>query len=170
MMENLDKFIDIAPGERLYLNRTGPATCALLASRALEQGQTVVLLAFDRVAYHELLALTRLFIPVLSSSDYKVDEPIWKRPLLGFPSMRLFGNRDEWANRMASLYSLSLLKPSCIVTTPQNLLLRYMPRNFFDKRFLELSAGSEFSPELIIDQAIEWGYERVPMVSRPGEL
>lgn len=169
-MENLDKLLDSPPGSHLYLDRTGVATCALLASRALGRGQSVVLLALETGRYHELLNLARLFIPALSASDYPLQEPLWKRQLLPFPAMRLFGDRAEWANRMAALYSLSAQQPSCVVASLQSLLLRYVPRNFFNKKSLDLSVNNEFAPELIIDQAIEWGYEHVKMVTSPGEL
>lgn len=169
-MENLDKILDSPPGSRLYLDRTGPATCALLASRALEQGQSVVLLALDSARYHELLGLARLFIPSLSAADYQLDQPLWQRPLLPFPAMRLSGDSAEWSNRIAALYALASQRPSCLVASLQSLILRYVPRNFFDKRSLDLAIGNEFPQELIIDQAVEWGYERVKMVTRPGEL
>lgn len=169
-MENLDKVIDAAPGSRLYLDRAGPATCALLAARAMAQGQTVLLPAYDRDSFHELFALARLFIPSLSSADYPVDQPVWQRPLLAFPAIRLFGDREGWAARMAAFYALARSRPACIVTSFQNLLLRWPPRDFFDKRSLELAAGNEFPPELIVEQAVEWGYERVQMVTRPGEI
>lgn len=169
-MENIDKLINSPPGSCVYVDRTGPATCALLASKALAQGQNVLLLALERESFHELLALARLFIPALSASDWPLGQALWERPLLAFPTMRLFGDRDEWANRMASFYALSQGRPRCMIMSPQSLLLRYMPKNFFVKRSLDLALGNEFSPELIIDQAVEWGYERVQMVTRPGEL
>ena len=45
-----------------------------------------------------------------------------------------------------------------------------MPLHFFDSRSLGLSRGGEYSPELILDQAVEWGYERVSLVTRPGDM
>ncbi len=68
------------------------------------------------------------------------------------------------------MYRLSMSRPSCIIASPQSLLLRYVPTNFFTSRTLELNAGSEFSPELIVGQAVEWGYERTPMVTSRGEI
>lgn len=169
-MENLKQLLDPGQGASIHIERAGPATCAFLAARALEQGQTVVLLATDRDSFHQLSALARLFIPRLSAGDYPLAQPVWERPLLTLPSMRLFGDRDEWANRMATLYALRQGKAACLVCSLQSLLLRYMPSSFFERRVLDLSAGVEYSPELIIDQVVEWGYERVAMVTRPGEL
>ena len=57
-----------------------------------------------------------------------------------------------------------------MVAGVESVLLRYMPLHFFDSRSLGLSRGGEYSPELILDQAVEWGYERVSLVTRPGDM
>lgn len=167
----LDKLKSLLESQgKASLDRTGPATCAWLAAQAVADGQTVVLAAPDRQRFHELLALCRLFLPALSSADYPLVQTVWERSLLAFPAMRVFGDRDEWAMRMASLYALALGRPRCIVADVQSLLLRYMPVDFFSSRVLDIAAASEYSPELILEQSLEWGYERVPMVTRPGEM
>lgn len=71
---------------------------------------------------------------------------------------------------MAALYSLTLGKPRVLVVSVESLLLRYMPVNFFHTRTLELGKGSDYAPELLLEQTVEWGYERVAMVTRPGEM
>ena len=78
---------------------------------------------------------------------------------------------DIWAKRMATLYGLSLRRtPSCILLTADNFLPKLPPCDLFDNHDLRLTRGEDMAPELVLEQAIEWGFERVPMVSRPGEV
>ena len=84
--------------------------------------------------------------------------------------MSQWRDRDSWAARMAALYALAQGGPRCVVAGVESVLLRYMPLHFFDSRSLGLSRGGEYSPELILDQAMEWGYERVSLVTRPGDM
>jgi len=41
--------------------------------------------------------------------------------------------------------------------------------DIFERHELRLARGEDMSPELVLDQAIDWGFERAQMVSRPGE-
>ena len=58
----------------------------------------------------------------------------------------------------------------CIVCDIQSLLYKYMPLGYFACHTLEIITQMDLSPELIMEQAIEWGYERTGMVTRPGEI
>lgn len=154
----------------MVLNRAGPATCASLGARILEKGGIALLVGLKHDAFLELQALARLFVPSLSSATHPVSQPVWESPVITFPQFRHWEERDAWAARMAALYALSLKKPRLIAVECQSLLLRYVPVDFFDDKTLELAPGNEYAPELILEQAIEWGYIRASMVSRPGEI
>lgn len=168
----MDNLTNILSGseQRVYLSRAGVATRARLASAALAKGRGSVLVSRDKGEFHELAALCRLFIPSLSDDDYHPAQTIWERPLLLMPEMRSWGDKNAWASRMAVYYALSRPEPRCVVVSMKSLIPLAIPKNFFRDRTLDLAAGSDLSPELILEQAIEWGYERAPMVSRPGEL
>lgn len=168
-MEILQKILDSGK-ENIYLDRSGPASCADLACAALRSGRSVVLVGTDNSAVRELAALARIFVPDLSAEDYPVNQPIWARNLVSFPDIRHFTDRSAWTRRLASLYGLLQQGPLCVVTGFQNLLLRYMPKAFFSEQYADFTPGQEISPDLILEQAVAWGYERVPMVSAPGEM
>lgn len=155
---------------RIFLERSGMATRCRLASHVLANGRTAVLAVRGREELHAASALTRLFLPELSVGDADIGRPVWERPLVVLPRLRDWNDRDGWSGRVAALYALAQGRPYCIVISTDSLVPRYMPTDFFSGRSLDLALGMDFSPELIIEQAIEWGYERVSMVTRPGEL
>lgn len=168
-MGDISLILDSAQ-KRIRVDRAGFATCALLACNTVARGRTVVLLAGNREEFHELAALSRLFSPDLSRDDYSVAQPAWQRPLLLLPEIRGFEDRDAWAAQMAVFYALYQQRPCCVVASQQSILLRHIPKNFFSGKTLELATGAELSPDLVIGQLLEWGYERVTMVTRPGEM
>lgn len=158
------------PEKKLFLERTGPATIADLAASVSDTGRDAVILSIKREFSSAVSGLARIFNPALSCSVYPVSEPLWKRPLLVFPETRSWNDNQGWLMRMPIYYALSLRKPVCLVASMEDVLIKTMPVDFFEKRTLELSAGSEYSPELIAEQAIEWGFTRTPMVNAPGEM
>ncbi len=168
-MQNLSALLAGRDGQ-LYLKRSGMATRCRLACEALSQGRGAVLLARNREEFHAARALLTLFLPQLSLGDIPVGKAVWESPCLSLPPMSQWRDRDSWAARMAALYALGQGGPRCVVAGVESVLLRYMPLSFFDARTLDLRRGGEYSPELILDQAVEWGYERVSLVTRPGDM
>ena len=168
-MQNFSALLASRDGQ-LYLERSGMATRCRLACEALAQGRGAVLLARNREEFHAARALLTLFLPQLSLGDIPIGQAVWESPCLSLPAMSQWRDRDSWAARMAALYALAQGGPRCVVAGVESVLLRYMPLHFFDSRSLGLSRGGEYSPELILDQAVEWGYERVSLVTRPGDM
>ena len=168
-MQNFSALLASRDGQ-LYLERSGMATRCRLACEALAQGRGSVLLARNREEFHAARALLTLFLPQLSLGDIPIGQAVWESPCLSLPAMSQWRDRDSWAARMAALYALAQGGPRCVVAGVESVLLRYMPLHFFDSRSLGLSHGGEYSPELILDQAVEWGYERVSLVTRPGDM
>lgn len=168
-MQNFSALLASRDGQ-LYLERSGMATRCRLACEALAQGRGAVLFARNREEFHAARALLTLFLPQLSLGDIPIDQAVWESPCLSLPAMSQWRDRTFWAARMAALYALAQGGPRCVVAGVESVLLRYMPLHFFDSRSLGLSRGGEYSPELILDQAVEWGYERVSLVTRPGDM
>ncbi len=130
------------------------------------------MLVRTREEFNAARGLLTLFSSDMSHAAAPVQRLRWESPLLFLPPS-VFGGSGAaplWAERMATLYALQSKKPSCLVLTPESLLVKYMPTTFFAEHELLLTKGGEMSPELVVDQAVTWGYERVQMVSRPGEL
>ncbi len=157
-----------------HVSRSGMASRCRLALQCLEQGRSAVLVVRTREEYNAARGLLTLFSPEISHATPPVEKERWRSPLLFLPPGVLSVSgpsiQSFWAERMATLYALQNTQPFCLVLTPESLLIKYMPPSFFGDHELLLTKGGEMSPELLVDQAVTWGYERVQMVSRPGEL
>lgn len=154
--------------ERQYVTRSGWGTVAELANDALAAGRPVVVVASGRENFREADALCRLFNPGLSAGDWPVAKPRWLRSQLALPAIR--AGQIAWPEFMAAFYGLSMHQPKCVVASMSSLCLRWMPLDFFHNRTLDLAPNQDYSPDLIIGQALEWGYSRTQMVTSPGEM
>ncbi len=151
--------------------RSGLASRCRLALECVAQGRSAVLLVQSREEYNAARALCMLFTPDVSATTPSVHIPRWKLPFQSLPLGAIHtGLGSAWAERMATLYALHYGKPTCLILTPDNMLMKFMPRDFFDTHELLLMKNGEMSPDLLVEQAIEWGYERVQMVTRTGDL
>lgn len=159
-----------SPASHIVIERSGWATLAQLANAAVAAGRSVVIAAPDLGSFQAAQALTRLFNPDLSQAGFAISQPAWARQLLAFPNPRLGEGPDAWAGRMAAFYGLATGRPKCVVASMAALCMRYMPRDFFDSRGIALAPGQDFSPDLILEQALEWGFSRCGMVTAPGEM
>ncbi len=154
-----------------HIVHSGMASRCRLALQYMQDGKSSVLLARNREEFAAAKGLLTIFTPDLSQKNPTVTDARWHSPLLFLPSGALHtGHGSAWAERMATFYALQYAKASCLVTTIDNILLKYMPRTFFNEHELCMSKGADLSPDLLIEQAVAWGYERVQMVTRPGDL
>ncbi|MCR5170790.1 MAG: transcription-repair coupling factor [Desulfovibrio sp.] len=155
----------------LHIDRSGQATQARLAAEAAARGRTAVLVARNRDDFAQLSALAQLFTPSLSSGPAGDGTPVWGRGVVQLPQgLLLRRDGSAWAQRMAALYALSFEAPRIVVASVESLLLRYPPRRFFEKASLDVAKGAEWPQELLLEQLLDWGYERVPLVTRTGEI
>ncbi|GHU91616.1 transcription-repair-coupling factor [Deltaproteobacteria bacterium] len=168
MMQNTS---DLLSGrEMLYLQRCGMATRCRLACQALATGRGAVLVTRGREEFNSARALLALFTPVLSQGDVPPARPGFDSPCVSLPPPVLWRDKTNWASRLTALYALIRGQPRCLVADLESLLLLYMPLTFFEAKSLTLLKGGEYSPELVMNQAAEWGYERVSLVNRPGDM
>ncbi len=155
------------------------ATLAKIATKARQEGRFVVILAKDREELAIFHSFTKLFSPLSSqikSDVHKTDATKAKEEQdakkYAWQTLTPFNfrtqNRQNWAERLASLYTIPT--SSGLICTIDNLLATLPPKNFFENMRLRLFKGQDFSPESLIDMLIEWGYERVPMVANKGEF
>ncbi|MDR1777187.1 MAG: transcription-repair coupling factor [Desulfovibrio sp.] len=158
------------PQRQAYINRAGLATRCRLAALALQQGRDSLLVTLNREEFSRARALLRLFIPELSRGDDSPTLPAFDQPCLALPPLGEIREKAARASMMAAFYGLSLGRPHCLVGDISNLVPRYMPLSFFAAKTLDVRRGDEFSPQLVMEQASEWGYERVSLVNRPGDM
>jgi transcription-repair coupling factor (superfamily II helicase) len=152
--------------------RSGPGTMARLACALLDQGRGVVACAANPASFMELRSLVALFSPEQSASDPSPLRTAWQQPFVVLPQYPVrMGENSHWAERMAALYALKQKRDGRgVLLSPDNFLLRLPPVDIFDIHELPLRKGMDMAPELVLEQAVEWGYTRVPMVNAPGEI
>ena len=163
-----------APAGRVVarVQRSGPASMSRLACALLEGGQNVVIVAPDAAALAEYRSLLGLFSPELSSQGQEIAATQWNAPFISL-AQRPPGKMPKGllAERMAALYALENRRSvQGVVVTLDNFLYRLPPVSIFRNHELRLYKGMEMAPELVLDQAVDWGYVRSPMVSMPGEV
>lgn len=168
-MNNIENILS-SKDNRIFLHRASNAASAAIAAQASSMGRSVVLVATSKEMLHNLNALTRLFIPEASMADFSIAMPLWERKVISLSGRDEIKSKNSWDNLISCFYGLSLGKTFCIVCDIQTLLYKYMPLDYFACHTLEITTQMDLSPELIMDQAIEWGYERTGMVTRPGEI
>jgi len=168
-MENLSALLS-SGNRQIYLERSGLATRCRLACAAVAAGRSAVLVARDREEYAAARGLLTLFSPELSLADPPPERPVWESPCLGLPTPHQWQDAAAWTARLPVFYALTQQRPRCLVCGVESLLLRYMSVGFFAARSLDLQRGGELAPEMVLDQAADWGYGRVSMVTRPGDM
>jgi transcription-repair coupling factor (mfd) len=162
----LDAFFK-GQGGALRVFKSGPGTQALLAHSLRAAGQEVVLVAAGAREFRELGALLTLFAG-------ETDEltPAFERPVIALPQhLPKKPTAEDWGPRWAALHALSFgRKPRIILLTVDNLLPRWPGVEVVEQSSLALTKGDELSPELVLEQAVAWGYVRRPVVTGPGEI
>ncbi|SNR63333.1 transcription-repair coupling factor (superfamily II helicase) [Humidesulfovibrio mexicanus] len=154
-------------GGALRVFKSGPGTQALLAHSLRAAGQEVVLVASGAREFRELSALLALFagpsdelLPSFDSPVIALSQHLPRKPMA-----------EEWGPRWAALHALAYgRKPRIVLLTVDNLLPRWPSREAVEQCSLVLSRGEDMSPELVLDQAVAWGYVRRQVVTAPGEI
>ncbi len=156
--------------EGIDLARIGTAGLARLGVDLLEQGRSVALVVDNREQLLAVRALLTLFTPrSVSGTDRDPAAPESGGWAVLPPFTVRSASREGWAQRLSALYALSRGRTRGLLLTADNLLPRLVPTDFFEGRELRLCVGEEISPDMVLEQAVLWGYERVPMVSDLGE-
>ncbi len=155
-------------GSALRVFKGGPGVQALLAHSLRAAGQEVVLVAAGAREFRELGALLALFsgesddpaIPSFERSVVALPQHLPKKPLA-----------EDWGPRWAALHGLCFgRKPRIILLTVDNLLPRWPSVEVAEQSCLTLTRGETLSPELVLEQAVAWGYARRPVVTAAGEI
>ncbi|MBQ4325880.1 MAG: transcription-repair coupling factor, partial [Mailhella sp.] len=169
--------------QSLTVSRASSATLARLGAEAVRSGRRAAIAVKSRDALSVMRALTTLFTPELSVGRPSVpvpgtgkaalpaEVPLWEKPWVFLPPFTPRSlSREGWAERFAVLYALRMGAAKGIVFTADNLVPLLPPLDFLDGRVLTVRRGEDFSPELLTEQLVEWGYQRVPMVAHAGDM
>ncbi|MBQ7739554.1 MAG: transcription-repair coupling factor [Desulfovibrionaceae bacterium] len=167
-MQDISTLLSNSP--HVCIKRSGLATMARLASDLLLKDRTAVLIPATNEAHAKLKSILPLFSRESAERAQDFSIPQWERPVQVFAPNIIRSSRETLAQNMAALYALLQKSPHCVVLSLETILLRQVPLDFFRGRVLTLTAGQEYAPEMILEQAASWGYERVSLVSGYGEM
>ncbi len=156
----------------VHVARSGPASQARMAHSLRNRDENVVLVVRNSQELADLKGLLTLFTPESSMEEAEVSAPAWQQPWTIIPQHPAGSHgKAAWSSRIASLYSLHLRKPrQGVLVSLDNFLPKLPPTALFQSHELPLTPGEDSGPELVLEQCVEWGYSRVPMVTQPGEV
>ncbi|MEW5772650.1 MAG: transcription-repair coupling factor [Thermodesulfobacteriota bacterium] len=156
------------PGQVRSVYKSGPATQAAVACGLLSLGRSVVVVVPGEAELAALRSLLDLFSP---GGGAGLALPPGAGPWSVFPSYG--AGRIEarsWTARWAALYGLAFGRgPRGALLTVDNLLAKWPAPEVLAGCSLELAKGQDMPPGRLLEQLAAWGYERVRMVTRPGE-
>jgi len=170
-------------GSSVTVSRSASATLARLGAEAVRSGRRAAIAVRSRDALAVMRGLTTLFTPELSvgrpsapasgtgRSVLPAETPLWERPWVFLPPFTPRSlSREGWAERFAVLYALRTGSARGIVFTADNMIPLLPPLDILDDRTLTVRKGEDVSPDLLTEQLVEWGYQRVPMVAHAGDM
>ncbi len=144
--------------------KSGPGTQAFLAHQLVSRGDNVVMV----VPGERELAEMRALLGAFSSGTHE-------NPWVYFPPYHPDSTGPlEWGTRWTALHRLD---QGCVggcgmgvLLSVESLLPKWPSVDVAAMARLELTKGEEINSEIVLEQLVEWGYRRVPMVTGPGEM
>lgn len=162
-------FLPFLNGEvdHLRVFKSGPASQALAASELAARGRGWIMVVPSSLEFREAQALLSLFLPPASPTA-----PTWEKPWVELgPHLPGTPHPSQWGPRMAALYALVYgARGTGLLLTVDNLLPLWPALGTLEAANLTLAKGEEVSMELVMDQAVAWGYEARPLVDQYGDM
>ncbi len=162
--KTLKEILDHLGKGPLLIRKSNFGTQALLASYLLrqEKDMSVVVIFPDNASVEEFVSLLKVFYPNEKKSK-------WENPWVIFSEANPL-NMD-WPQVWLNLFSLAENRMKRgIVLSVENLLLFWPSKDVVEEEFLFFASGDELAPSSIIQECINWGYERVELVTQVGEI
>ena len=157
-------------GDNLRVFKSGHGTQAFTAHNLHSRGESVVLVAPGAREYSELKALLTLFSRNELEHKGKV-VPSWERGWVFLPPyLNKNPAASDWAERWAALHALTRGGKQSVLMTADNLLPKWPSPEVLENNYIVLVKGEEMDPELLMEQAVTWGYTRTKLVSGYGEM
>ncbi len=160
-----------------HIYRSGFASLAKLMAEAVSENKYTVAVVKNRDELATLKSFLSLFIAKISVGKEKGSVQEKNIPLFfetPFVSINPFNrrslNREGWADRLSALYAMGQGTAKALIMTA-DMLIPYLPeKEFFDRHELFLKVHDDMAPELLMEQLVDWGYQRESMVSRAGDV
>ncbi len=156
-----EKKTDVA---RVY--RSGVASLAFLCLDLISQGRNAVVLV---PSASELTRMTSLLQLLLSEDETTA---FWDKRAIALPTyLPQRPSSVNSAKRWAFLYALETMNtPRIMVLTADNFIPKWPGRDVLKDNSLVIARGEELLHESLLEQAIQWGYQRRAYVNDPGEV
>ncbi len=166
LLTEVQNILEKSKSSPVRVYKSGVGTQCLLAHSMVRKGQSVVLVVPDQNKKEEFYQLLNLF------AGDQSELPLWQREWIEFPPFSPKDTRvEQWSQRWAALLAMNLgQKPQGVLLTLDNLLPLWPSPEEIEDEFLFLGSGEEISPDYIVEKTVQWGYERVTMVTRLGEV
>ena len=157
--------------------RSGFASLAKLMAQAASENKYTVAVVKNRDELVTLKSFLSLFIAEISvgKEKGKLQEKniplFFETPFVCInPFNRRSLTREGWADRLSALYAMGQGHAKALIMTA-DMLIPYLPeKDFFSQHELFLKVHDDMAPELLIEQLVDWGYQRESMVSRAGDV
>ncbi|HTN69501.1 MAG TPA: transcription-repair coupling factor [Methylomirabilota bacterium] len=86
------------------------------------------------------------------------------------PFEKLSPHPDDVAGRLEGLYKLIEEPAPILIATPAALMQKVIPRETLKQSYLYMVAGQELSREALLEHAVHWGFQNVPLVEERGDF
>ena len=170
----LQQLLEHQAGFSTTITKSHAATRALLAARLMAAGRSVVLVGKNSEELAELKGLLQVFEAEAANSGSGPAPGQGREDWIVMPPFPAGSHsRGAWGARLAGLNALRERRgmPGVgLLACLDGFLPRYPPAEILARLQLNLNCGADYAPELILDQAVDWGFLRTPLVTQPGEI
>jgi len=148
----------------------GPARAAFVAALARTLPRPLLVLAASTREAELLAQDVHFFLGEATDVDVLHKRvhvlPAWDTP----PFAPMSPSSETIAQRIEGLYHLSQTRNPIVITTPDAILQRVMPRDALESSVSYLVEGSELDLVDLANRLVSWGYRRRPLVEDRGEF
>lgn len=155
----------------ISVSHSGYATQACAAQNFLSRGRNVVIVAREDEEQKKIKEILELLMPDTARGEKKEEMPLWEHSYLCFPSyFPLSAYTERLGERLGTLYGMKTKAARIVIVTPDAFFPKIVPQTFFHRHSSVIHVNQEIIPDIIVSQAVEWGYKRSSMVTNPGEI
>ncbi|MBI5249213.1 MAG: hypothetical protein HY912_06940, partial [Desulfomonile tiedjei] len=150
----------------------GSAASFLTAAAAREGAGPLVMVLPDGEAASTNALDVRFYLGEEEEFRYPLTDKVIRYPssdVLPYSAAGL--ETDPWIGRMVSLYRLVNSEPPRVIAVGLDALIRkILPGQVFARSAVSLSVGGEIDRETLLEQLVQAGYNRVPLVEDAGDF
>lgn len=150
----------------------GSAAAFLTAAAVREGSRTVVMILPDGETASTSALDVRFYLGEEEEFRHPLIDKVIRYPSSDVLPYSVAGlETDPWIGRMTSLFRLGEAEPPRVIAVGLDALIRkILPRSVFQQAVFSLTVGAEIDRELLLEQLVSAGYNRVPLVEDAGDF